>query len=64
MLTTVWKYSSLFDEESILSFTKWCSHKKLDFMKVTPKRKPTNDGKRLNIRTSFVVKKQFIGKGH
>jgi hypothetical protein len=64
MLATVWKYSSLFDEKSILSFTKWCSHKKLDFMKVTPKRRLTNDNERLNIRTLFVLKKQFIGKGH
>ncbi|KAG1122593.1 hypothetical protein G6F42_011335 [Rhizopus arrhizus] len=60
MLSTVWKYSSLFDEKSILSFTKWCSHKKLDFMKVTPKRRLTKDGERLNIRTLFVLKKQFI----
>jgi hypothetical protein len=63
MLATVWKYSSLFDEKSILSFTKWCSHKKLDFIKVTPKRRLIND-ERLNIRTLFVLKKQFIGKGH
>lgn len=63
MLSVVWKYSSLFDEKTILSFTKWCTHKKLDFLKVAPKRKQVND-ERLSTTTLFVVKKQFIGKDH
>lgn len=61
ILTTVWKYSTHFDEKTILSFTKWCSHRKLDFLKVAPKRKQTNDGERLTVRALFVLKKQFIG---
>lgn len=66
ILSTMWKkYSTLFDDKSVLSFTRWCTHKKLDFLKVTPKRRLTNNGKRLSIRALLVLlKKQFIGKGH
>lgn len=35
----------------IISFTKRCSYKKLDFLKVAPKRRQTIDGERLSART-------------
>lgn len=65
ILSTMWKYLSLFDDKSVLSFTRWCTHKKLVFLKVTPKRRLTNNGERLlSKRALFVLKKQFISKGH
>ncbi|KAG1099408.1 hypothetical protein G6F62_009907 [Rhizopus arrhizus] len=61
ILSTAWKYTTIFDEKTVLSFTKWCSHKKLDFLKVPAKRRQNNDGDRLTIRYLFVLKDQYIG---
>ncbi|KAI8968622.1 hypothetical protein BDB01DRAFT_733148, partial [Pilobolus umbonatus] len=40
----VMKITHLFDDKSVLGFTKWCSSKKIKLMQVGPKRKMDEDG--------------------
>lgn len=56
ILSTAWKYTTIFDEKTVLWFMKCCSHKKLDFLKAPTKRRQNSDGDRLTIRYLFVLK--------
>lgn len=61
---TVLNYSDDLDAKNLNSFTKWCSHKKLDFLQVETKRKidEVDDKKTTRARSLYVLKDDYIGK--
>ncbi|KAI8388577.1 uncharacterized protein BYT42DRAFT_528538 [Radiomyces spectabilis] len=60
IFASIWQYTAFFDTKTLQAFTVWCTHKKLNFLKAPAKRKLTNTGDRMNVRTLFVLKNNLI----
>ncbi|CAO3626028.1 unnamed protein product [Mucor hiemalis] len=60
ILTYVWKHSHLLDEKSSVSFGRWCSGKKIDFLNVIPKQRKADDGQTPFVRPLYVLKERYF----
>jgi hypothetical protein len=60
ILSRVWCHSSIFTDKTATSFGKWCSKNKVNFTKITQKRKI--DAERSRFRPLYVIKEEFTGK--
>ncbi|KAI8973791.1 hypothetical protein BDF20DRAFT_823931 [Mycotypha africana] len=63
ILSLVWNYCELFDDNTVNSFSKWCSHQKLDLLEMNAKRiNSTDDSQRIRTRSLYVLKSEYLGK--
>lgn len=62
ILSTVWKYSEIFNDKNSNSFGKWCKSKNVNFLLSKPKRKLNDHGKKSLLRSLYVLKEDCLGK--
>lgn len=62
ILSTVWKYSKVFDTQNVNSFGKWLKSQKISLTLSPSKRTTADDNEKVQARNLYIMKDVFLSK--